>query len=120
MDAKENIKTNENATYIGDFLAQDICAYCNVDWQEGMTIEDKELKIVHKLWLMENGYTVLCWPGAIFPVQWLIYRGLLPQAVTIFCFEILLSAILTHTPLAALFQAEGLQPILCGLLIFAI
>ncbi len=78
MEAQE--KEVKEGVYIGEYLAKDVCAFCNVEWQEDMDYTDKRLRVVRKIWTMNNGYRSFCWPGAFLPMDWLAYRGMLKQA----------------------------------------
>lgn len=82
MDFKlKNDKKTE--VYIGDYLGKDVAAFCHALWYDGMSPDDNDLKIVKKLWSMQNGYPAFCWPGALFPVDWLVYRGMVAKAIIV-------------------------------------
>jgi len=76
----ENIK-KEGSAYIGDYLGRDLAAFCGGTWYEGIQPGNKDLKIMDKLWSIQNGYFTFCWPGAIVPIDWMVYRGMVGRAI---------------------------------------
>lgn len=78
----ENIK-KEGSAYIGDYLGKDLAAFCGGIWYEGIQPGNKDLKIMDKLWSIQNGYFTFCWPGAILPAEWLAYRGMIGWAAIV-------------------------------------
>lgn len=84
MITEENVTTENSGTYIGDFPARDVCAFCNVEWQDGTEYNDQKLGVVKKLWVVANGYHSFHLPAALLPMDWLVYRGMIPQAIIVY------------------------------------
>ncbi len=89
LSTAETSETEKSGTYIGDFLAQDVCAFCNVKRKEDYPYYDKSLGIVHKIWTSHNRYRAFNWVGGLLPVDWLVYRGMIPQAIIVHIFCLL-------------------------------
>lgn len=92
MNTDKKVTSDVNTDLcIGDFPAQDVCDFCNVEWKEGIKYDSESLGIVKHIISYTNGYLYFNRIAALFPVDWLVYRGMIWQgtithAISIICY----------------------------------
>ncbi len=79
-EQKTDLKESE-PDRIGNFLAEDVCAFANVEWRESTHLQDKSLGIVSDLVTYYGGYYTWNLFGGLFSSDWLVYRGMIPQGI---------------------------------------